>query len=339
MSRKEQCIPREDLRLLILNTLEPNLEAHLTHAVAEGFANVLGPDRVRVARYADACALFRKARCNALLLLDGRAMRTAMVQELLRLSPRNVIWSGEDPYEIPVNLRRTAGFDHVFTSDRGSLADYAGKAHHMPLAARANNEPIPLERRYRDVFFAGVGWPKRVKFLRDLIPRLDGLKIQFLLPYDGRLRRPDLPLPECEWNIRLGFADLLTAARYSKVVLYLERDLGTCGGHGRRLSPAKRLFEMAALGAAQVAISDEATMGPYFEPGKEILLANGVEEAAGMIRGLLGNPARLQALGQAARARVLAEHLYTHRARAILGAWPTSRRGGRAGQSRSRCDC
>ena len=127
-----------------------------------------------------------------------------------------------------------------------------------------------------------------------------------------------LPIPECEWNVRLGFADRLTAARYSKVVLYLERDLSNCSSHGRSLSPTKRLFETAALGVAQVAISDEATIGPYFEPGKEILLARSAEEAAGMIRELLADPARLEALGQAARKRVLSEHLYSHRARAIL---------------------
>ena len=56
MSCKETLAPEGGLRLLILNTLEPNPNAHLTHAVAEGFADVLGPDRVHVARYADACA-------------------------------------------------------------------------------------------------------------------------------------------------------------------------------------------------------------------------------------------------------------------------------------------
>ncbi len=275
MSGKEEPALGGDLRLLILNTLEPNPNAHLTQAAAEGFANVLGSDRVQVAQYASACALFHKARCNAVLLLDGRAMRTAILQELLRLSPRNILWTTEDPYEFPVNLRCAAGFDHVFTNDRGSLADYAGKAHHVPLAARVADEPVPLERRYRDVFFAGIAWPNRVQFLSDLIPRLDGLKIQFLLPYQAPLRKPDLPIPECEWNIRMGFADRLTAARYSKVVLHLEREFGSRGAPGTpgRGSPAARLFETAALGVAQVAISDEATIGPYFEPGKEILLA------------------------------------------------------------------
>src|SRR5208283_3945319 len=125
----------EDLRLLILNTLEPNLDSHLTHAVAEGFAGVLGSDRVHVAQYDNACELFRKARCNAVLLIDGQAMRTGILQELLRLSPRKFLWTTGDPYELPANLRRATGFDHVFTNDQGSLADYAGRVHHVPLAA------------------------------------------------------------------------------------------------------------------------------------------------------------------------------------------------------------
>ena len=61
MSLEEERDPGGDLRLLILNTLEPNLDAHLTQAVAEGFASILGPDRVHVAQYGNACALFRQA--------------------------------------------------------------------------------------------------------------------------------------------------------------------------------------------------------------------------------------------------------------------------------------
>jgi len=308
----------KDLRLLILNTLEPSLDARLAHAVAEGFANVLGPERVHVAQYADACGLFRRARCNAVLLLDGQAMRTEILRELLRLSPLKFLWTTGDPFELPANLRRAAGFDRVFTNDLGSLAKYAGRAHHVPLAASATDEPVPLARRYRDVFFAGTAWPNRVKFLRDLIPRLDGLKTQFLLPCQASGRKPSLPIPQCEWNIRLGSADLLTAARYSKIVLYLERDSDGCVSGGQVLSPGKRLFETAALGVAQVAVADEETIRPYFEPGKEILLARDAEEAAGMIRELLADPVRLEAMGQAARERVLAEHLYNHRARTIL---------------------
>ncbi len=318
MSFQEQCALEEDLRLLILNTVEPSPNSRLTYSVAEGFAKLLGPDRVHVARYADACLLFRKARCNAVLLLNGRAMHTTIVRELLRLSTQNILWTTEDPCELPANVRRAVAFDHIFTNDAGSLADYAGKAHHLPPAAETGDGPLPLEQRYCDVFFAGIAWPSRVRFLRDLIPRLDGLKTQFLLPGDRYLCKPRLPLPECEWNVRLGTADRLTAARHSKIVLYLEGDDSGQQSRRRCLPPAKRLFETAALGVAQVAIADEATIAPYFEPGKEIVLARSAEEAARVTHELLADPARLETLGQAARARVLAEHLYAHRARTVL---------------------
>ncbi len=162
----------------------------------------------------------------------ARASGIRSARELLRLSPLNLLWTTEDPYELPVNVGRADGFDLVFTNDAGSVADYGGKAHHMPLAADVVEDPLPLEQRYRDVFFAGVAWPNRVAFLRDLIPRLQGLKAQWLLPYNAHLPKPDLPIPECEWNVRLSFADLIAAARYSKIVLYLERRFSSSGSRG-----------------------------------------------------------------------------------------------------------
>jgi glycosyltransferase involved in cell wall biosynthesis len=307
------------MRLLILNTLEPNVNAHLTKAVAEGFSAVLGPSEVHVAQYANACATFRRQRCDAVLLFDGQGMLVPVVKELLRLGPLNILWTTEDPYELPINQEHAAWFDFVLTNDRGSVAEYGGKARHMPLAAPPPcGEPIAWARRYRDVFFCGAAWPNRVSIIRDLAARLAGLKTQFLLPYHPGVPKPDLPLPEQEWDVRLSHGDLLTAARYSKVVLYLERDYSTGGSRGRGGSPANRLYEVAALGVAQVAIADPATIAPYFEPGKEVIVVPDAAEAASAIRELLASPARLEAVAAAAQQRVLAEHTYAHRARAIL---------------------
>ena len=56
---------------------------------------------------------------------------------------------------------------------------------------------------------------------------------------------------------------------------------------------------------------------PTSSPERKFSWRN-AEEAAGTIRELLADPTRLEALGRAARARVLAEHLYSHRARTVL---------------------
>lgn len=307
------------MRLLILNTQEPNLNAHLTQAVADGFVAVLGKDRVYVAHYSNACALFRQARCDAFLAFDGQGIRTPIVKELLRQSPLNILWTTEDPYELPINTRHAAWFDYVFTNDRSSVADYGGKAIHLPLGApQYTDGDVPMPRRYRDVFFAGTAWPNRVKIIRDLIPCLTGVKFQFFLPYNVHVPKPRLPTAEHEWNVRLSNDDFLTAARHSKIVLYLERDYSTSGSRSRADSPANRLFEIAALGVAQVAVADEAAVAPYFEPGKEIIVAPNAEEAARAIRELLAAPERLKSLAEAARQRALSGHTYARRAGAIV---------------------
>jgi glycosyltransferase involved in cell wall biosynthesis len=307
------------MRLLILNTREPNLEVHRTNAVVDGFAALLGNDNVHLAQYDNACALFQKTSCDAALLFDGRGMRVPIVKELLRLSPLKIFWIAEDPYELPADAKHAAWFDFVFTNACGSVSAYGGKATPLPLGASAlAEEPLPLSRRYRDVFFAGTARPNRAAILRELIPLLDGLKTQFFLPNNPAAPEPQLPIPRHEWDVRLCHDDFLTAARTSKIVLYMGRDDAAGGPRDRTESPAGRLFEVAALGTAQVAVADPADIAPYFEPGKEIIVAPTVAEAARAMRELLADPARLQSIGQASRRRAIADHTYASRARTIL---------------------
>jgi spore maturation protein CgeB len=92
-------------------------------------------------------------------------------------------------------------------------------------------------------------------------------------------------------------------------------------------SPSVRLFEAAACAAP--IISDRwPGLEAFFEPGKEILLAEGADE---VLAHLEGSPEALAAVGAAARERVLAHHTAAHRAAELeehvrsLGAWPTQR--------------
>ena len=76
-------------------------------------------------------------------------------------------------------------------------------------------------------------------------------------------------------------------------------------------SPATRVFEAAAAGACM--ISDAwPGLEQFLEPGREILVAREGAEVTELIRYL--TPARARELGERARARVLAEHTYRHRA-------------------------
>ncbi len=76
-------------------------------------------------------------------------------------------------------------------------------------------------------------------------------------------------------------------------------------------SPSVRLFEAAACGAAM--ISDRwPGIDRFFTPGREILLPESTDEVEAILRGT--HPDDRRAIGEAARARVLAEHTAEHRA-------------------------
>jgi len=93
-----------------------------------------------------------------------------------------------------------------------------------------------------------------------------------------------------------------------KAVLNISRDSMAKMG----FSPATRVFEAAGAGAC---IITDYWLGIdfFFEPGKEILVAASGDEVAEILSKLSVQEAR--AIGEAAKARVLAKHTYAHRAK------------------------
>jgi spore maturation protein CgeB len=80
-------------------------------------------------------------------------------------------------------------------------------------------------------------------------------------------------------------------------------------------SPATRVFEAAGAGACIITDAFEG-VELFLEPGEEILVAADGDEVADHLRRLAPREARR--IGQAARARVLAEHTYRHRAQQVV---------------------
>jgi spore maturation protein CgeB len=78
--------------------------------------------------------------------------------------------------------------------------------------------------------------------------------------------------------------------------------------------PSGRMFEAAACGAPMISDRWDG-IDAFFEPGREIIVAGGTEEAMAAIE--MPEEARL-ALGRRARERVLAQHTADHRARQLV---------------------
>ena len=79
-------------------------------------------------------------------------------------------------------------------------------------------------------------------------------------------------------------------------------------------SPATRVFEAAGAGACLVSDAWEG-IDAFLEPEREVLVAETGDDVAGTIERL--SPSVARRIGDAARARLLAEHTYAHRAQQV----------------------
>src|SRR5207249_7859527 len=74
-----------------------------------------------------------------------------------------------------------------------------------------------------------------------------------------------------------------------------------------------RFFELASMGACIVS-SPHRGLEKWFEPGKEIIILNDNDRPAEVYKQLLDSRQQMEELGSRARARVVADHTYSHRA-------------------------
>jgi glycosyltransferase involved in cell wall biosynthesis len=163
-----------------------------------------------------------------------------------------------------------------------------------------------------DAFFYGHGQEYRAEWIQAMIaqPSLaladEGRRFAVRGTHLGGLGRAEL-LPY------LSFSRLRTYACRSRLNLCITR-----GAHASVYgSSSSRPFELAALGCCIVS-NPYAGLELWFEPNKEIIIVHSAEEALERYRHLLAHDAERQAIGQAARRRLLAEHTYRHRAQQLL---------------------
>ena len=173
---------------------------------------------------------------------------------------------------------------------------------HHPVAADAIYEcdlvlvanRLPDRERRVEQFFIGAA---------ELAPNL-----RFILGGEGWGGKT-LPT-NIRWIGHVGTGDHNRVNCSARMVLNLNRDSMASVG----FSPPTRVFEAAGAGACL--ITDAWTgIGTFFEPGKEILVANSAEEIVSLLR----NTSASQALeiGEAMRRRALRDHTYAQRAEQV----------------------
>lgn len=233
--------------------------------------------------------------------------------------------------DVPASLPSMSGFASGFRIYQGANpAEYTafisnskgGEAPLKALGAKAVHtvfygadpdvfSPISVPKQDIDVMFYGHGREYRQGWVADMIAA------------------PSDAMPEARFAVRgtklgdLGRTELLPYLSFSKLREYACRSkinlcitrLAHASVYG---SSSSRPFELSAMGCCIVA-NPYAGIEEWFEPGKELFVVNSGEEAIDRYRYLLAHDAERQAVGQAARERVLKEHTFQHRAKQLVG--------------------
>ncbi len=170
------------------------------------------------------------------------------------------------------------------------------------------HHPVPPDRRFAaDLAFLGNRLPDREARVEEFFVRAARLapERRFLLGGAGWDAR------ELPGNIvHLGHVstnDHNAVNSTPLAVLNVLRESMAANGW----SPATRVFEAAGAGACVVTDAWEG-IEEFLEPGEEVLVAGDGAEVAALVDAL--TPQRARRIGGRARARVLAEHTYAHRA-------------------------
>ena len=232
--------------------------------------------------------------------------------------------AGEDvPYLGPRGLR---DFELVLSYTGGAALDRLrrrlGARQVLPLYGHVDpavHRPVAASAAYRaDLSYLGTYAADRQAALEALliVPAMQRPLQRFVI--GGAQYPQDFP-----WQPNIFFLRHMPPDQHpeffsaSRLTLNITRralaELGWC--------PSGRLFEAAACGTPVVSDCWQG-LDSFFEPAREILLAQGTEDVVAA----LDLPSdSVRRIGQAARERVLAQHTSEHRAREMVAAFETAR--------------
>ena len=231
--------------------------------------------------------------------------------------------------DVPASLPAFAGFASGFKIYQGAdLGEYAG---FISNSLGGIDTLLKMGARRADVLYYGAD--PDVFAPLDVPQDVDVFFYGHTREYreqwiDAMIGRASEALPERVFAVRghglgnIGRATQLPYLSLSKLREYACRSkINLCvtrQAHASVMaSSSSRPFELGSLGACMVC-NPYLGLETWFEPDKEIVIIATPEEAVDRYRWLLNHDTERQAIGRAARARVLKEHTFRHRAAQLL---------------------
>jgi len=170
--------------------------------------------------------------------------------------------------------------------------------------------PVAVPTQDIDVLFYGHGREYRSEWI------------------DRMITEPSKKMTGCQFAVRgtnlgdIGNTEMLPYLSFSKLREYSCRSkINLCITRGAHASvygsSSSRPFELSSMGACIVA-NPYNGLEEWFEPNKEIIIIKSENEALDLYQYLLKNDSEREAIGKAARERVLKEHTFRHRAKDLV---------------------
>lgn len=170
--------------------------------------------------------------------------------------------------------------------------------------------PIDVEKDY-DVSFFGYGSDFREEWMEKLItvPSQQMPEVKFAVAGGGF----DIDLGNAERLGDLSYSEWRKFCCRSRINLNITRWSHT----SIYASSTSRPFELAAFGACIVSQPYNG-IEKWFDIGSEMIVVNSEQEAIDVYRRLLASPEERETMAEKARARILKEHTFRHRAAQLV---------------------
>ncbi|CTQ54738.1 3-demethylubiquinone-9 3-methyltransferase [Roseibium album] len=230
-----------------------------------------------------------------------------------------LFWNKEDPINFEAFIEAAKKFEHIFTTDSGSIERYneiTGKknAHLLQFAAQSGlHNPIRIKKEVKKLAFTGswrgVKYPVRAEWIDALLtPAMEMEVLDIYDRYAGEKTNADLIFPEKFEPVLRGalpYQDLVSDVYKS---YYGFINVNSVENSETMLS--RRVFEMIACGAPVISSPSEAIEKTF---GDIVLMPSNKKEAQDYMLRLLNESVWRDSLATRGVRLVHSEHTYTHR--------------------------
>ena len=208
-------------------------------------------------------------------------------------------------------------FDAFFTNSKGVIPDLKemGAKNVHPLYYAADPElfkPVNVDKDI-DISFYGHGSELREEWMKKMITEPSTILLNRVFSVGGK--GFDIDLGKAKMAGYMSYSAFRRFCCQSKICLNITRWSHT----SVYASATARPFELAAFGACIVS-QPYSGIEEWFDVGREIIVVNNENEVLSNYQYLLDSDDEREKIGERARARILKDHTYRHRAEELIQA-------------------